>query len=127
MHARSFVETYRLREDSPGMPCRILGGDLAAGLVYSFPEYVVYLDESQLADWGVDFQAALATALQNLRGISHEPFDGAGAGCWVSPWRDGQDAARLLLPDLLRRHPVRGDLVAMVPGCDTLLLTVRSC
>ena len=76
-----------------------------------------------LSDWGVSFEDALKTACDNLREISHQPFELAAPGVWVSPWRDNHDASRLVLLDLLRENDVRGELVAAVPNRDVLCLT----
>jgi len=44
-------------------------------------------------------------------------------GVWVSPWRDDHDAARLLLPEVIQHHPVKGDTIALIPNRNTLILT----
>src|SRR5207244_2299115 len=65
----------------------------------------------------------LAVARKNLEEISRHRFENPFPGVWVSPWRDNHDAARLVLPELLRQHPVVGDLVALVPNRNILILT----
>lgn len=46
-----------------------------------------------------------------------------GPGVFVSAARDGYDASRLLFLDLVRRFPVEGTPVAMIPNRDTLIVT----
>jgi hypothetical protein len=55
--------------------------------------------------------------------MSHGPWVNPCPGVWLSRWRDNHDASRLILTDLLQAHPVQGDLVAMAPNRDTLIIT----
>jgi hypothetical protein len=71
----------------------------------------------------VTFEDALEAACRNLVGISQHEFQNPAPGVWLSPWRDNHDAARLVLGDLIRHHPVKGDPVALVPNRDTLIVT----
>jgi hypothetical protein len=103
-------------------PHEVIGEHLAVGLVYDLPESIVLLGRHHLDTWGVPFPEALEAARDNLRQISRDPFDPVGEGVWRSPWKDNHDAARLVLPEVLEAHAVEGDLVAMVPNRDTLLL-----
>ena len=56
--------------------------------------------------------------MNNQSEISQENFTCPAPGVWASPWRDNYDASRLVLLDLIRRHKVKGDYVAMVPNRD---------
>jgi hypothetical protein len=125
---RAYIELNLLRMrlqgiQHPAWPYRPLAGHLAVSLVYDLPESLMQIQQRHLDDWKVTFDDALARALANLRGISGHGFEEAGPGVWRSPWQDNLDASRLALPEVLREHPVRGDLIAMVPNRDTLLLT----
>jgi hypothetical protein len=93
------------------------------GLVYDLPEAMLPVQQRALSDWGCSFDKALDAACQNLRQVSHQPWEQPRAGVWVSPWRDNYDASRLVLTDLLQAHLVKGDHVAMVPNRDTLIVT----
>jgi hypothetical protein len=64
----------------------------------------------------------MALALDNLRPRSVPAFDRPKPGLFVSQWRDGLDASRLLLSDIVAALPVTGDPVAMVPTRNTLLV-----
>src|SRR4029079_1237660 len=46
-----------------------------------------------------------------------------GEGVFVSATGDNYDASRLIMLDLVRKMPVRGDYIAMVPNRDTLVIT----
>jgi hypothetical protein len=124
VRCRSFYETSRLgtqqRSESPFLR---LGEHLGVSLVYDLPEVMRHIDRQDLMDRQVTFEEAFRVACDNLRARSHEELVGHGPGVWRSPWHDSYDAARLLLVDQVRRHPVRGDHVAMVPNRDTLLVT----
>ena len=41
----------------------------------------------------------------------------------MSATKDGYDASRLLLSDLVRQFEVRGEMIAMVPNREDLLIT----
>jgi hypothetical protein len=104
-------------------PYHVLGDHLGVGLAFDFPESIQMFMQDQLDRWGVTFDEAFDKARSNLAEISDQRFEKIAPGVWASPWHDNYDAARLLLPDLLRDHPVKGELVAAVPNRDTLLLT----
>ena len=128
VRSRSYYELGRLQLEARGMgpadwPYQPLAGDLGVGLVYDLPESIVQLQQHQLTEWRTTFDAALAAARQNLAEVSRQEFESPAPGVWRSPWRDNHDAARLVLTDRLAQYEVRGDLVAMVPNRDTLLLT----
>ena len=61
-------------------------------------------------------------ALDNLRPRSAPAFAAAEPGLFLSQWRDGQDASRLLFPDLIAALPVKGDPVVLAPTRSTLLV-----
>jgi hypothetical protein len=107
----------------PEWPLQVLGEHFAVCLVYDFPEAIRQIQQDDLEGWKVDFGPALERARANLAERSQEPFEQVAPGVWRSPWRDNHDSARIVLPDLLGRHPVQGDLVVMIPNRDTVLLT----
>jgi hypothetical protein len=121
---RSVYEVERLQskpgKDRPYLP---LGEYLGAGLAYDLPEFKTILNHDGLKEAGVGFDDAFRAACDNLRAKSQQGFVSCAPGVWWSPWRDNYDASRLLLPDLIRRHPVRGTHLAMVPNRDLLLVT----
>lgn len=104
-------------------PFRPFPGYMRVGVVYDFPEGMAHVEQTMLARWKVSFDEALDAAKDNLRSRSRKPLEKVGPGVWRSQWCDQYDSSRLLLPELLERYDVAGDLVAMAPALDVLLLT----
>jgi hypothetical protein len=92
-------------------------------LAFDLPDSIVTLSRSTLDAWGVGFDLALDVAQSNLVDVSPPRFESLVPGAYVSAWRDHYDASRLLLVDLIRSLPVKGDPVAMVPHRDLLIVT----
>jgi hypothetical protein len=128
LRSRSYYELVRLRTATEAKaelnwPYQVVAEHFGLSLAYDLPEAIRMISQENLNDWDVSFDDAVQVALSNLAEISQEEFHSPAPGVWVSPWRDNHDAARLMLPDVIRRHEVKGDYVAMVPNRDTLLLT----
>jgi hypothetical protein len=71
--------------------------------------------------WDQTAEDVLDLALDHLRQRSEGAFERLPSGAYRSPWRDGHDAARLLLPEVWQglfkdQHPFLG-----IPSADTLL------
>ncbi|NWJ40826.1 MAG: hypothetical protein HXX12_07625 [Geothrix sp.] len=71
--------------------------------------------------WDQSADDAMELALDHLRHRSEGSFERLPSGAYRSPWRDGLDAARLLLPELWHglfkdQHPFLA-----IPSADTLL------
>jgi len=71
--------------------------------------------------WDQTADDVLDLALDHLRQRSEGTFERLPSGAYRSPWRDGHDAARLLLPEVWQglfkdQHPFLG-----IPSADTLL------
>lgn len=96
---------------------------LGVELVYDLPDSIAIISQDTLDGWGVGFRLGLDVACRNLAEHSGGRFDRHAAGVYVSPWKDNHDASRLILIELLRELPVKGDHVAMVPNRDTLIIT----
>jgi hypothetical protein len=125
---RSAFEFVRLRTQlenmgTPNWPHRPLAEHLGVGIVFDLPESMVQIQQHQVEEWGVTFEEAFETACRNLWEISLHEFQSPRPGVWVSPWNDNHDVARLLLPELIKHHEVRGHPVLMLPNRDTLLVT----
>src|SRR5208283_513 len=128
IRSRSYFESLRLKvavEGKAQLHCsyRVMGEHFGLGLAYDLPEAMRIICQDHLDGWKVPFEDALQVARSNLAEISQEEWANPFPGVWVSPWQDNYDAARLLLPDLIRRHEVKGDQIAMAPNRDTLILT----
>lgn len=102
---------------------RPLGEVMAVALVHDGPETMRYIDPEQLTRWGVSFDTAHADALENLRRRSSEPLEMLAPGTCASTWEDNYATSRLLLDEVVRRCPVRGEPVVLLPHRDLLLIT----
>jgi hypothetical protein len=128
VRGRTFFEQVRMVvEEEPGNPAPIawrpLGGFLGKGLAFDAPDTLQYLGPDELARWGVSFDEALGVALENLRQRSTETLEQLAPGTCQSPWQDNYAASRVLLDEVVRRCPVRGEPVVLVPHRDLLLIT----
>jgi len=128
LRSRSYFELLRWELDAKDRPklkwqYRVIGEHFGLGIAYDLPESMLMISQHHLDGWKVSFDEALQAAMDNLATISKHEFDSPLPGVWVSPWRDNYDAGRLMLLDLIRRHQVKGDYVAMAPNRDTLILT----
>jgi hypothetical protein len=99
-----------------------VGSDLGVTLIAEEADAASAIAGVQLRASGLEPESALALALGNLRPRSASAFAPLRPGVFVSQWRDGHDASRLLFPDLISALPVQGDPVVMVPTRDTLLI-----
>jgi hypothetical protein len=129
LRPRMFYESGRLEAEAAGtrgmqLPYRVVGEHYANGLVYDLPQSMILVQERHLAGWETGYGEALEVACDNLREISRHRWRQPLPGVLASPWRDHYDASRLLiLADLIDRDEVEGELVAMIPNRDTLLVT----
>ena len=99
-----------------------LAGSLAVGLAYDTPLALGSFPASQLDQWGVSFDDAMKAARYNLSVRSRDPMEQVAPGLFMAPWQDANAAGRLVLTELLTRLPVKGDVIASVPGRDYLLV-----
>ncbi len=104
-------------------PFRLLTEEIGIGLMLDDAEMMRGVDHEQLAAWGVAEDEAMRVALDNLRARTDPQFEQQQAGLWVSGWRDGYDASRILLPDVVADLPVRGRPVLVVPHPNLLAVT----
>jgi len=99
-----------------------IGSDLGVALVAEGTSAAAAITGAQLQASGLEPEAALSQALKNLRPRSAPAFESPKPGLFLSTWRDGFDASRLLLPDLIAALPVKGDPVVLAPTRSTLLV-----
>lgn len=81
----------------------------------------VVMPAAWLKLWDQSADDVLDLALDHLRSRSGGAFERLPSGAYRSPWRDGSDAARLLLPEVWKglfkdQHPFLA-----IPAADTLL------
>lgn len=125
---RSALEKMRLRVQLDGgdltrfnPPEYEVGSHLVASLVYDLPDKMVSINSEQLDKWGITYYEALEVARENLE-QAPSSFAQIGDGFYAAMTGDNYDACRLLLPSLIERLEVNGDLIAMVPNRDSLLV-----
>jgi hypothetical protein len=98
-----------------------IGSHLTASLAYDFPAAMRSINREELENWGTTYYEALEIARENLDGAGMT-FAKIGDGCYASVTGDSYDASRLLVPSLIEKFEVEGDLIAMVPNRDMLLV-----
>jgi uncharacterized protein YtpQ (UPF0354 family) len=99
-----------------------IGSDLGVALIAAAAGAASAITGAQLQASGLAPEAALSAALDNLRPRSAPAFESLKPGLFLSQWRDGYDASRLLFPDLVAALPVKGDPVVLAPTRNALLV-----
>lgn len=132
VRSRFYLESVALQSRARGgegvaVPQQTIGDHLALSLVYDLPQAMRSIIQEDLDKWGVTFYEAVEAARHNLEQMGNVAFaslqGSGGQGVYVSATGDNYDASRLVMLDLVRKFPVRGDYVAMVPNRDTLVVT----
>jgi uncharacterized protein YtpQ (UPF0354 family) len=127
VRTRSYFDLIRLQQrsegnDAPDIPYEPVGDHLAASLVYDLPEAMRTISQDSLEDWGVSYYEAMEVARRNLEELEFK-FAGLADRVYASVTGDNYDASRILLTELIRRLPVQGEHIAVVPNRDSLLVT----
>ncbi|MDR3671865.1 MAG: hypothetical protein P4L36_13540 [Holophaga sp.] len=116
-------ESFTMRTGQAVPEFRLLAGAFAVSLVVDLPNQDLDVGPALLRVWNVDFDRLMQTARSNLLARCGEKgFQDLGRGRFRSTWRDNLDGSRMLLPGLLKRLPLEGDPVVMVPNRNTLLV-----
>ncbi|MHB1035022.1 MAG: DUF1444 domain-containing protein [Pirellulales bacterium] len=129
VQTRSGYELFTLElqlqgHEAPDRPFTVLGEHFAVGLVYDLPETMSHITQKDLDKWGVTLYEAFEAGRENLAQLQFAVVGPEeGEGLWCSMAKDSYDAARILLVDVIRRFRVKGDIVAMIPNRETLLVT----
>lgn len=128
VRSRFYFESASLQSQARGVdglnvPHLVIGDHLAVSLVYDLPQAMRTIGDDDLENWDVSFYQALEVARHNLEQLGNVAFANINNRCFASATGDNYDASRLILLDLIRRLPVRGDYIAMVPNRDSLLIT----
>lgn len=113
----------RIRGGQKGidMPQYEVGSHLLASIVYDLPRSVRSISMEELESWGASYYEALEIATQNLTEAGFH-YAKVGDGLYVSATGDSYDASRVLLTDFIRSLEVQGEVIAMVPNRDMLLV-----
>lgn len=120
-------QTREEGEISIGIQFHEIGSHLYASVAYDTPNSVLSVNEETLEDWGVDFREALNVGIMNLSKENFSVVDTnsgpSGAGLHVISTGDSYDASRILLLDFIRQLSFTGQIIALAPNRDCLLLT----
>lgn len=118
---RAQIDSGKL-EEKFDIPDYEIGSHLVASVAYDLPTAIRSVSNDELAKWGVSNYEAIETARANLEQV---PFQVAqmGDGTYLFMNGDNYDSARLLLPEVIRSLQVQGDVIAMVPQRDCLIVT----
>lgn len=131
VRSRFYLESVALQSRARGgdglaVPQQMIGDHLALSLVYDLPQAMRSIIQEDLDQWGVSFYEAVEAARRNLEQMGNVAFASlqgqGGDGVYISATGDNYDASRLVMLDLVRKMPVRGDYIAMVPNRDTLVI-----
>jgi hypothetical protein len=132
VRSRFYLESVMLQSRARGgegiaVPQQFIGDHLSLSLVYDLPQAMRSIIQDDLDKWGVSFYEAVEASQQNLEQMGNVSFaslqNEGGEGVYISATGDNYDASRLVMLDLVRKMPVRGDYIAMVPNRDTLVIT----
>ena len=133
VRSRFYLESVALQSrarggDGVAVPQQPIGDHLALSLVYDLPQAMRSIIQDDLDKWERvvlrgDRSGPPQPGADGQRGF-RQPAEREGAnGVYVSATGDNYDASRLVMLDLVRKMPVRGDYIAMVPNRDTLVVT----
>ncbi len=128
VRGRSYFDLTRLRGEiesgnPASWPYQVLAEHFGVALVYDLPESMRSVQQTSLDAWGVTFYEAMEVARENLARLPAK-FIGppSGEGVYLSATRDGYDASRLVLIDLVRQFKVNGEHIAMIPNRENLVV-----
>lgn len=127
IRSRFQIEAVRLQaklkgSDKVNIPQQLIGDHLALSLVYDLPHAMRSIGQQELDHWNVTFYEAIEAAKANLEQMNNFAVASLDDRVFATATGDNYDASRLLLTDVIRTFPVRGQPVAMVPNRDTLLV-----
>jgi hypothetical protein len=132
VRSRFYLESVMLQSRVRGgegiaVPQQVIGDHLSLSLVYDLPQAMRSIIQDDLDKWGVSFYEAVEASQHNLEQMGNVSFasvqNEGGDGVYISATGDNYDASRLIMFDLVRKMPIRGDCIAMVPNRDTLIIT----
>jgi hypothetical protein len=124
--ARAGIEHTNLQARIRGgqkleMPQYEVGSHLLASIVYDLPRSVRSISPEELESWGTSYYEALEIARQNLLEANLQ-YAKVGDSLYIFTVGDSYDASRILLTEFIHSLEVQGEIIAMVPNRDTLLL-----
>lgn len=128
--AHPWFTQRQLQTTVPGKELRMhhaaLGQNHTVMLVLDSPTAMRYVTALELETLQMDFDAALQTAMHNLRDITSDKWLSLGGHAYVGQWNDTYDCSRILLPDLIYRLELPGRPVALMPCRGMLFIASES-
>jgi len=103
------------------VPYNFIGDNLGIAIVYDNDGTMSLIESRVLNQWGVTFDQAIETARTNLTLLPHR-FIRSHNGLYVSDMEDNYDSSLLLALETIRQLPLAGEVIAMVPNRDKLLV-----
>lgn len=104
------------------VPFQVVNDTLCINLVFETPTSMSDVTRERLESWKLTFEQVLERAKQNLKARSTLPLQKLETGLYTSPYEDGHDPARLLLPGALDGLQLTGAPVVMVPSQGAMLV-----
>lgn len=110
--------------DEVTLPHRVLNDELAAHLAFDLPTSVMEIGPDRLSAFGTTFDELFARGIENLRQRPRLDFEqpDTTVAAFVSPYRDGFDATRMLLTERFLELAVKGRPVVIAPTHDIVLV-----
>lgn len=110
--------------DEVTLPHRVINDELAAHLAFDLPTSVMEIGPDRLEAFGLKFDELFNRAVENLRERPQLDFEqpDSTVAAFVSPYRDGFDATRMLLTERFTSLPVKGRPVVLAPTHDIVLV-----
>lgn len=101
-----------------------LGADLIYELVIDGDVNITTVSNDQITKWGITPDEANMIAIENFNAASMDPsFEEISPGLYRSTWEDNYDASRIMIPDILSKYTIKGDIVTAIPTRDVLMFT----
>lgn len=92
-------------------------------LVIDLEHGLAHLTDEQLDELGISFDDALGVAITNLHDMGNHIFDELEEGVFISHCGDTYDASRILLHDVIKQLPLKGNPVAIIVDRSCILIT----
>ena len=120
----SMAQTMLATGEWPKWPMNPMTEHLVISLALDNPESIQFIaDGKTFEQWNTTPQEAYSHSLANLAAREFGFVVAGGGSLYICSTEDGYDASRLLLIPMTTEIKVKGDIVAMVPNRDMLLIT----
>jgi hypothetical protein len=104
------------------LPSEPIGNHMVAHVCYVWPQITRFIDDENLAKWGVTFHEVMQVAKQNLA-TERVGFRKLGERSYVLITHNSYDASAFLVNGVVPSLEVLGTHVVMVPNRDTIVVT----